>query len=107
MLDSVSLLNFDWDADVSDDVRDRLFQRIATVVHKWRLEMPFMLWLETTAPLANLAGQGAIVMSPFLAPVLPGGLREMQVLVKLLSDTKNVKLLLDRIEAEAANAARK
>ena len=104
MIGSASLFDFDWEADVADEVRDRIFDRIAGVVHKWRLELPFMIWLETTAPLANLAGQSAIVLSPFLAPVFPGGIREMQIFVRLLSNTDNVRLLVNRIEGADINA---
>jgi len=107
MLESVSLFNFDWEAEVSDEVRDRIFGKISAMVHKWRLELPFMLWLETTAPLANLAGQSAIVFSPFLAPFFSGGVREMQVFVKLLSNSANVRLLVNQIEGAEADAARK
>ena len=107
MLDSVSLFNFDWDAPVTDEERDRIFGRIAAMVNKWKLEVPFMLWLETTAPLANLMGQSAIVMSPFLAPFFPGGVREMQIFVKLLSSSANVRMLVNQIEGAQADAPRK
>ncbi len=106
MLDSVSLLNFDWDAPVTDEERDRIFDRIAAMVNRWKLELPFMLWLETTAPLANLMGQSAIVMSPFLAPFFSGGVREMQVFVKLLSSSANVRMLVNKLEGAQIDAPR-
>lgn len=99
------LKNFDWDSDVTDGQRDILFDRIASVVHKWRMEVPFLLWLETTAPLAHLASQGAIVLSPFLAPIFSGGIEEMQIAVKLLSESRNVRALIDRIEECAIHGA--
>ena len=58
---------------------------------------PPTLFLETTAPLSHLAGQGLIVGSPLLAPLLPGGLADVQRLSKLLEDPENVRLLIDRI----------
>ena len=101
-----SLFTFDWDAPVPDDVRDRLFDQIAGGVRRWRLALPVTLFLETTAPLSHLAGQGLIVGSPLLAALLPGGLADVQRLSKLLEDTDNVLRLIDRIHEEDPDAAR-
>ncbi len=95
------LLGFDWDAPVPDDDRDQLFAKIAGTIHKWRLEVPAVLFLESSAPLSHIAGQGLVAFSPFVAPWLPDGIHGVQRLQKILEQPQNVRLLIDRI-AEAA-----
>ena len=100
------LLTLDWDAPVPDAIRERLFDRIVWAVRRWRLELPVTLFLETTAPLSHLAGQGMIVGSPLITLLLPDGLADVQRLSKLLMDPRNVRLLIDRIHGEGPDAAR-
>ncbi len=100
MSSPAGLLTLDWDAPVSDEVRERLYDPIVWAVRRWRLELPVTLMLETTAPLSNLLGQGMIVGSPLLALLLPGGLADVQRLSKLLQDPKNVQRLVERIHGE-------
>ena len=101
-----TLFTFDWDAPVPDDVRDRIFDRIIWAVRRWRMELPVTLFLESTAPLSHLAGQGLIVGSPLLAALLPGGLGDVQRLSKLLEEPKNVHDLVNRFHGEGPDAAR-
>lgn len=91
------LLDFDWDTPVPDEERDALFGKIADVVHKWRLEVPATLFLESSAPLSNLAGQSLVAFSPFVAPWLPDGIHGVQRLQKILAQPQNVQILIDRI----------
>jgi len=98
---------FDWDASVPDETRDKLFDAIVKGIRKWRLEVPASLFLEIHAPLSHLAGQGMIAFAPFLAPLLPGGVRDLQAVSKLLERPENVRLLIDRITQEELDAARK
>ena len=105
MSNTFGLLNFDWDAPVSDEERDALFEKIIAGIHKWRLEVPAALFLESCAPLSHLAGQGMVAFSPFIAPWLPGGVHGVQRLQKILERPQNVRLLIDRIyEAEIYEA---
>ncbi len=96
------LLGFDWDAPVSDEDRDQLFAKIADTIHKWRLEVPATLFLESSAPLSHIAGQGLVAFSPFVAPWLPNGIQGVQRLQKILEQPQNVRLLIDRICETAA-----
>ncbi len=91
------LFAFDWDAPVTDETRDKLFDAIVKGIRKWRLEVPAALFLEIHAPLSHLAGQGMIVFAPFLAPLLPGGVRDVQLVSKMLERPENARLLIDRI----------
>jgi hypothetical protein len=100
------LLTLDWDTPVPEEVRERIFGKILWAVRRWRLELPVTLFLESTAPLSDLAGQGMIVGSPLLALLVPGGLADVQRLSKLLQDPGNVRLLIDRINGEGTDAAR-
>lgn len=97
MANSYGILDFDWDASVSDDERDQLFEKVVSVVRKWRLEVPAALFLESTAPLSHVAGQGLVAFSPFIAPWLPGGIHGVQRLQKILEKPGNVQLLIERI----------
>ena len=102
-----TLFTFDWDAPVSDEDRERLFDKIIWAARRWRMGLPLTLFLESTGPLSHLAGQAAIVGSPLLAALLPGGLTDVQRLSKLLEDPNNVQRLIDRISQEGdGDAAR-
>ena len=102
-----TLFTFDWDAPVPDDVREQIFDKILWAARRWRVELPLSLFLETMGPLSHLAGQAAIVGSPLLAALLPGGLTDVQRLAKLMEDSENVRRLIDHINEEGdGNAAR-
>jgi hypothetical protein len=94
---SLGLLDFDWDAPVSDEDRDQLFDKIVAAVRKWRMEVPAALFLESSAPLSHIAGQGLVAFSPFVAPWLPDGIHGVQRLQKILEKPQNVRVLIDRI----------
>ncbi len=102
MANSFGLLSFDWDAPVSDEDRDRLFDKITTAIHKWRLEVPAALFLESSAPLSHIAGQGLVGFLPFVAPWLPDGIHGVQRLQKILEQPQNVRILIDRIYDRAS-----
>ena len=85
---SKGLFQFDWDEPLADEERDTLLEGIVKAVHKWRLEVPIALFLEASAPLGRIAGQGLVAFSPFVAPSLPGGLGDVQRLHKLLDRPK-------------------
>lgn len=97
MSDAFGLLNFDWNAPLPDDERDVLLAKAAAVVRKWRLEVPTVLFLEASAPLGHAAGQGLVAFSPFVAPLLAGGLGSVQKLHTLLEDPKNIQRLIDML----------
>jgi hypothetical protein len=106
MSNATGLLTLDWDTPVTDDEREALFQKIVGAIRRWRLELPVTLFLESTAPLSNIAAQGMIVGSPLLAMVMPRGLSDVQQVSKLLQEPRNVRLLIDRIHEEEPNAVR-
>lgn len=92
---SDGLFQFDWDAPLSDEERDTLLEGIVKAVQKWRLEIPAALFLEASAPLGRIAGQGLVAFSPFVAPALPGGLGDVQRLHKFLDRPENLRRLID------------
>ena len=100
MPNSMGLLGFDWDAPVSDDDRDQLFDKVVGVIRKWRMEVPAVLVLESSAPLSHIAGQGLVAFAPFVAPLLSDGIYGVQRLQKLMESPQNVRLLIDRIAEE-------
>ena len=109
MLNSPGLLGFDWDAPVADEERDIMLAKVATAIHKWRLEVPAILFLESTAPLGKIAGQGVVAFSPFAAPLFAGGVQSVQKLHVLLEDPKNIQRLIDMLSENVTeiDAARK
>ncbi len=92
---SNGLLQFDWDAPLPDEDRDKLLNGAVKAVRKWRLEVPVALFLESSAPLGRIAGQGLVAFSPFVAPALPGGIADVQRLHKLLERPENLRRLID------------
>ena len=110
---SNGLLQFDWDAPLPDEDRDKLLNGAVKAVRKWRLEVPVALFLESSAPLGRIAGQGLVAFSPFVAPALPGGIADVQRLHKLLDKPENLRRLIDMLvnpetntESTEPNAAR-
>jgi hypothetical protein len=101
MTGNLNFLTFDWGADVSNAERDRLFDSVVGIIRKRRLEVPAALFLEISAPLGHVAGQGLIVFAPFIAPWLPGGVGALQKVSKLLERPENVRLLIDRLSEPA------
>lgn len=97
------LLQFDWDAPLSDEDRDTLLSSAVKAVRKWRLEVPVALFLESSAPLGRIAGQGLVAFSPFVAPALPGGLSDVQRLHKLLEQPENLRRLIDLLTDTETN----
>lgn len=95
MANEQSLLNFDWDAPLAEIDRDRMLEKIAEGIHKWRLEVPVILFLESVGPLSHIAGQGLVAFSPFVAPLLPAGMGGVQQIHKLLEKPENVQRLIN------------
>jgi len=105
--DSYGILDFDWNTPLPGEERDALLGKIVAVICKWRLEVPAMLFLESTAPLGHAAGQGLVAFSPFAAPLLAGGISSVQKLHALLEDPKNIQRLIELLSETELNAARK
>lgn len=113
MNNAFGLLDFEWDAPLSDEDRNHILDRIVAGVRKWRMEVPVVLFLESSAPLSSLAGQGLIAFSPFVAPLMPSGIGDVQRLHKLLARPENIRRLIDllsdgpkEIPEKEPNAAR-
>jgi len=109
MPNAYGLLDYEWDAPLSDEDRDRLLDKMAGAVRKWRLEVPAVLFLETSAPLSHIGGQSLIAFSPLIAPLLRGGIGDVQRLSQLLARPENVRRLIDILSeggSEEPHAAR-
>ena len=95
MANAFGLIDFDWSAPLSKGERDAMLAKAVAVVRKWRLEVPAILFLETTAPLGHAAGQGLVAFAPFAAPLLADGIESVQKLHALLEDPKNIQRLIE------------
>ena len=97
MPNAFGLLDYEWDAPLSEADRDRMLGKMAAAVRKWRLEVPALLFLESSAPLSYIGGQSLVAFSPLIAPLLPGGLNDVQRLSQLLAKPENVRRLIDML----------
>ena len=107
MPNAFGLLNFDWNAPLPVEERDDILDKIVGIVRKWRLEVPMILFLESTAPLGHIAGQGLVAFAPFAAPFFANGIQGVQKLHTLLEDPKNIQRLIDLLSETEPDAARK
>lgn len=97
MADAFGLLQFDWDKPLTKESTERMLDKIAASIGKWRMEVPAILFLESSGPLSPFAGQGLIAFSPFVAPLMPHGLSDVQKLSKLLEQPGNTSRLVDKL----------
>ncbi len=100
MPNAYGLLDYEWDAPLPDEDRDRLLDKMTAGVRKWRLEVPAVLFLESSAPLSYIGGQSLVAFSPLIAPILRGGLNDVQRLSQLLANPENVRRLIDLLSEE-------
>ena len=87
---------FDWDADLSDDERDRLIESLVEKVHRYKMESAAIFFLEMHKPLTYVASQSMLLGSGFLAPLF--GPENVQKYSKLFETRENVERLIRRIE---------
>ena len=83
---------------------ERLIERAAERIARYRLQSPAVLFLEMHRPLAGVASQLVHFASPFFAPFL--GLERVEDLALLLSKGEYVDRLIDRIEGTQGQAHR-
>ena len=107
MRESSNIFTFEWHTEVSNEERDRLFAKVLWAIDRWKLHVPAVLILETTAPLSFLASQAMIVFAPFLAALFPNGMQDVQKCVKILDNPKNMRILIDQIIESETNGTRK
>ena len=94
---------FDWDAELNDEQRDSLIDKLAQRVTRYDLCVPAVLFLEMHRPFAYLAGQSLVLGSGLLGPLF--GAQNVQQMSKLFEDRGNLDRLIERIET--LEAARK
>lgn len=87
---------FDWDAELSDEARDALIEKLAQKVAQVGMFTPAILFLEMGKPISFFAGQSLLIGSGFLAPLF--GAQNVQQVIKLLESRDNVERLIQRIE---------
>ena len=89
-----------WDDELTDEERDQVIQKVASMICARRMETPAILFLEMHKPLSFIASQGLVVASPLVAPLV--GLENVQLATRLIEKRENVELLIKRIEEMAA-----
>jgi|SRR5579862_4137426 len=94
------MTGFDWDAELTQDRRDALIDRLADLVHRRGMHVPAILLLELQKPFTFLTGQAVVLGSGFLAPLF--GATLVRDAAKLLESRENVERLICRIETLGA-----
>ena len=107
MSNAFGLLSFDWSAPLPDEERDEMLSKVVGIVRRWKLEVPVILFLESTAPLGTAAGQGLVAFSPFAAPLFANGIQGVQKLHALLEQSENIQRLINLLTETETDAARK
>ncbi|MBR4748270.1 MAG: hypothetical protein IK083_01685 [Abditibacteriota bacterium] len=79
----------------------RQIEEIAEYIHKKKLEVPAILFLETNKPLALFNGAAVTASIPFLGAVFSAD--KLKVLSEVLSDRRNVELLIRALEEKAGS----
>jgi hypothetical protein len=79
---------------------EQLLERAAREVTRRRLETPAILALEMHRPIAFLGSQALVLFTPMLAPAF--GLKNMELLIRVLERRENLERLVCRIEELAA-----
>lgn len=93
-----------WKEPLTDEERDQLLDKAADEIHKRKLEMPAVLFLEMHKPLANIGSHAAVAFAPFLVPFL--GFDSVNNYSRLFSTRENIELLIQRLEKRGDGAAR-
>ena len=86
----------DIDADLTDEERDGMIEKIAAGVVKRRMETPAIMFLELHKPLSFIGSQALLVGSPFGGPFV--GIENVHRVSRLIGDRNNVERLIRRIE---------
>lgn len=87
---------FDWDAELSEEERDRLIESLVQKIQRYRMESAAIFFLEMHKPLTYVASQSMLLGSGFLAPLF--GPENVQKYSKMFEKRENVELLIRRIE---------
>lgn len=85
-----------WKEELTPDQVDQMIERIATRVHKYRMETPAIFALEMHKPLANVGASFAVTVSPILIPFL--GFEAFDDYTRLLSKRENWDRLIHALE---------
>ena len=88
--------NSDWDADLSDEDRDALIEKMAQKVAQFGMFTPTILFLEMNKPISFLTGQATVLASGLLAPFF--GFQNVQQFSRLCENRQNVERLIQRVE---------
>ena len=89
-----------WDEPLSEEDKDRITELLASKVERWGLTVPAILWLEMHKPIARVAANAAIVVSPFIVPF--SGMMAFDNYTQFFEDRENIERLIRRLEQGAA-----
>jgi hypothetical protein len=85
-----------WTTELTAEETDALISKLAIKIKQRKLEVPAILFLEMHKPLANIAGQAAVVFSPFLIAFV--GFDKVNDYSRLLSKRENFERLIRLLE---------
>jgi hypothetical protein len=94
-----------WSKELTEQETERLLKAAAREIKRRKLEAPAILFAEMHKPLANVAGNAAIVLSPYLVPFL--GFEHVDDYSQLLSKRENLERLIRLLEGPEENLQEK
>jgi len=84
------------DEQLPQERKEAIIEAVAQRVVRMRLAVPAVLFLEMHKPLASLASQAAVFVSPVLAAFF--GFERMNEVASFLRSSENIEALVKRIE---------
>lgn len=88
-----------FDEPLSQEEEEKLIEEIAQYIHSKRLEMPAILFLESSKPLSSIGGtMGRMFVFPFLPILGDQGDLYGQKMIKLIENRDNIEKLIQKIE---------
>ncbi len=92
-----------WEQELTLEQEQAMIQRLSQEIKRRRMEVPAILFLEMHKPVAGLAGNALIVLSPFVAPFV--GIDNVHDYSRLLSNRASYEKLIVALEDHAEHPA--
>ena len=91
-----------WDEEVTPEEEEEMIRKAAKKIHKYGMEVPAILTLESVKPLVYIGGQmGRFFVSPFLPALGENIGRSGEKLFTIFEKRENVEKLITLLEEKA------
>jgi hypothetical protein len=88
--------------EISEGEEERIIERAAEIIHEYKMEVPAIMLLESSKPLAYIAGQmGRLYLAPYL-PILKQDFNiSGEKLLRIFEKRENIEKLIRLLEEKA------